>query len=184
MGLDTWVQFANAYQTSSTTAGSALASSTSLTDVSPGGSTVGQAYTFPLPFRVGDAWEISANGIYSTTGTPTLLLGLYYGGVGGTALCATAATTTGSGVANGVWRLTADMHITAVGTSGTALTIGSVSGIGTGPVLMPATSSTGGAATIATGTANILTVGCQWGTSSASNSLVCYWMAVKKLAGP
>lgn len=175
MPIQTWETLANSLTTSQTTTGAALASSTSLTDISPGGNTAGQAFTIPAGFMyVGQQWRFSANGIYSTTGTPTLLLGLYYGGVGGTALCATAATTTGSGVANGVWRLSADARVSAVGTSGTILTIGAVSGVGTSPVLMPATSSTGGAATINTSTSNLLTVGGQWGTSSASNTIICY----------
>ena len=182
MASQYWVSLLNAAQTNQNTTGAALASSTTLTDISAGANTAGQALTLPPSFlQPGMQLRFRANGIFSTTGTPTLLLGLYYGGVAGTALAATAATTTASGVANGVWILDATARVATTGTSGTVLTIGSVLGIGaaaTTPTLMPATSGSGGSATVNTSTANIVTVGAQWGTNSASNTITCKQLLV------
>src|ERR1700752_929876 len=98
MSTPTWVTLANANQTNEVNTGTALANSTTLTDISPGGNTLGQAYqTQPAQLYPGMMIRFKAWGIYSTTGTPTLLLGIYYGGVAGVALAVTAATTTASG---------------------------------------------------------------------------------------
>src|SRR5690242_13525190 len=88
-------------------AGTPLASSTTLTDISP-------APQLVLPANylyVGQRLRIRAYGIFSTTGTPTLLLGGYYGGVAGTLLAATAAITTGSGAASWPWQLSLDVRV-------------------------------------------------------------------------
>lgn len=179
------ILLANAGQTNQTSTGSALASSSSLTDISPGGNTLGQAFQINADvLQPGTMLRYRANGIYSTTGTPTLLLGLYWGGIAGTALAVTAATTTASGVSNGTWILDATTRVISTGTSGTAVTIGSVLGIAAtsaNPTLMPATSSNGGQATIDTSTNKIVTVGAQWGTPSSSNTITCYQFAIEIL---
>src|SRR5581483_1962798 len=119
MATPTWVTLANANQSNQTSTGAALASSTTLTDISPGGNTAGQAFqTQPDQLYPGQMLRFTAAGIYGTTGTPTLLIGLYYGGVAGVALAATAATTTASGVSNGIWTLSAMARVISTGTSG------------------------------------------------------------------
>jgi len=152
-------------------AGTALASSTTLTDISP-------APQLVLPsgyMYIGQRLRLIAYGIFSTTSTPTLLLGGYYGGVAGTALAATAAITTGSGAASWPWRLSLEIYVRSVGSSGTVWCNGVVK---LGTSLTGATdywipSSQTQPITINTTTANALTVGAQWGTSSASNTITC-----------
>lgn len=160
--------------------GTALASSTTLTDISPGGTT--NAVTFaPNELVLGQRLEFYAFGRYSTTGTPTLLIGVYIGGVAGAALCATSALTTVSGVTNRSWRLEGHAQVRAVGSSGSVLGIAEVSNITTnGTDLAPATAPT--AATWDTTASKIFTVGAQWGTSSASNTVTCHYFGVRVVA--
>src|SRR5262245_50554453 len=87
----TWEALLNSPQP--TAAGTALANSTTLTVIS-----VAPQFTLPANFlQAGSALRFTAFGVFSTTVTPTLLLGVYYGGVAGVALATTGAITTGSG---------------------------------------------------------------------------------------
>jgi hypothetical protein len=183
MAAGGWVSLLNWSNPEQGTTGSAYASSATLTDVCPPNRA--------LPansLSTGQILRVSAGGIYSTTGTPTLLLGVYYGGVAGTALAATAATTTGSGVANQFWELNAMGRVMATGNTSTSLQIatsGTVLGIGattTTPVWMPATSSTGNTVSSLDPTTNkTISIGAQWGTSNASNTLTCYWFTLEAM---
>jgi hypothetical protein len=152
-------------------AGTALANSTTLTDISP-------APQLVLPANylyVGQRLRITAYGIFSTTATPTLLLGGYYGGVAGTLLAATAANTTGTATA-WPWQLWLDILVKTTGSSGTVWCNGMVN-LGTSlttfttPYFLP--SSQTQPITINTTTANALTVGAQWGAASSSNTITC-----------
>lgn len=179
----TWVSLINEGGFSQLNTGTALASSTTLTDISPGGNTAGQALTFPANYmQVGFQFRVRANGIVSNTATPTLLIGLYWGGVAGAALATTGAATTASGLANTMWDLDALMRVDAVGTSGSIRTFGKVFGPFASITGMPATSSSGNNVTVDTSTSKILTVGGQWGTNSASNSVQVIQFTVEKLA--
>lgn len=178
----TWDSLLNEGQFNQLNVGSALASSTALVDITAGGATAGQAFTFPVNYlQQGFALRIRANGIVSNTGTPTLLIGLYYGGVSGTALATTGAATTASSLSNTTWRAEWDMRVDAVGTSGSIRTNGYVFGPYAAFTMMPATSSSGNNVTISTAAQNILTVGAQWGTNSASNSVQLINFTVEKL---
>ena len=163
----------------SNTAGAAYASSTTITDVSGGANTAGQAFTIPSDFmQIGQVWRWTADGIYSNTGTPNLTLGVYLGGVAGTALAATIATTTPSGVTNVAWFLQAISRVTAVGTSGTILTQGFVMGVEATSAITTTAGVTmlpngAGSSTQNTSIANIVTIGATWSASSASNTLTC-----------
>jgi len=160
-------------------AGTALASSTTLTDISPAPQVVIPAnYLF-----VGQRIRMHAFGIFSTTSTPTLLLGAYYGGVSGTLLAATTTITTGSGAASWPWTLDLDIFVRTAGATGTVWCNGIVN-LGTALSTMaasfiPVTQTQ--PITIATTTANALTVGAQWGTSSASNTITCEDLYVETL---
>jgi hypothetical protein len=151
-------------------AGTALASSTTLTDISP-------APQLVLPANylyVGQRLRLKAYGIYSAVSTPTLLLGAYYGGVAGTALAATAANTAGNGVL-WPWQLWLDIYVRSVGSSGTLWVNGLVN---LGSSLAAFTtyalpSSQTQPITVNSTTANALTVGAQWGALSASNTITC-----------
>jgi len=158
--------------------GTALANSTTLTDISPAPS-----ITIPANLlEAGSELELWAQGNFSTTGTPTLLIGFYYGGVAGVALGATTAVTTGSGAAS--WPFIAHYRgvVRASGSSGsilgqgycvlgTSLTAGQVN-------MLPATAAAR-TVTIDTTTAKAITVGAQWGTASSSNTITLNDISVK-----
>lgn len=152
--------------------GTALASSTTLTDVS-----TAPQITLPANFlEAGMRVQLDADLTFSTTGTPTLLLGFYYGAVAGSALAASSAITTGSGAASWSARLRYLGKITAVGSSGSitghgTLELGtSLTAFSVRPIPEVAASRT---VTIDTTAAKALTVGAQWGTSNASNTITC-----------
>lgn len=151
-------------------AGTPLASSTALTDISPAPQLVIPAnYLY-----VGQRLRVTGYGIYSTTATPTLLLGVYYGGVAGTALAATAANATGTATA-WPWNIRLEIYVRSTGSSGTLwcnglAQVGSSLTAYTGYALP---SSQTQPITINTTTANAITVGAQWGTNSSSNTITC-----------
>lgn len=161
-----------------TASGTALATSTTLTNISPSPDIV-------LPANLleqGSELEIRAMGQFSTTGTPTILIGVYYGGVAGVALAATAATTTGSAAAAWPWMFDFRGVVRVIGSTG------SMNGQGRlylGTSLVAATTvtapATAAARTVAidTTTAKSITIGAQWGTSSASNTITCDDISVK-----
>lgn len=163
----------NAGQYSALNAGAAYASSTTITDVSPGGNTAGQAFTLPASYLQPGQWlRVRARGIVSNTATPNLTLGVYLGGVAGTALCTTGAIATASSLSNNLWTLESDLRIVTVGTSGSMYAIGSVSGPYAAAAFMPATSSSGNlVSSLNTSSANLVTIGATWGANSSSNSL-------------
>lgn len=156
--------------------GTALANSTTLTDITPAPPVVIPANLL----EVGSTLKLTAAGRFSTTGTPTLLIGFYIGGVAGAALCATSAITTPSAVTNQTWRATAEARVRTVGTSGTVLGIGVTENISTTATnMMPATAP--GTATWDTTAAKSLTVGAQWGTANASNTITLHHFVVELL---
>lgn len=159
------------------TAGAAYVSSSTITDVSP-------APQIVLPANlldVGQVLRLTAFGVFSTTGAPTLVTGFYYGGVAGVALAATGATATGSGVTNVPFRLEYEGRVRSTGTSGTIMGAGfemrgtSVSAVGFVPIPVTALATV----TIDTTTAKTITVGATWGTLSASNTLTCHHFNVE-----
>lgn len=176
--IQTWESLLNG--PAQVTAGTALASSVTLTDVSPTPNAVIAANSL-VP---GSVIRLTAFGVLSTTGTPTLLLGFYYGGVAGVALAATTAVTMGSGVTNVPWRMEYQGIVRSVGSSGTIMGQGvvwhgtSVSAWTNIPLPQTALATV----TIDTTTAKNVTVGAQWGTSSASNTLRCDAILVESVA--
>lgn len=166
-------------------AGTALASSTTLTDISP----APQLFLPANYLYIGQRLRMTAYGIYSNTGTPTLLLGAYYGGVAGTALAATAANATPSGVTGVPWQLVCDIYVRSIGSSGTVWANGTVSvfqtlagGVSNNPTVYSIPTTQTQPITINTTTANALTVGAQWGISSASNTITCEDLYVEALS--
>lgn len=181
MTQTSWVSLINNEQFNQINNGSTLSNSGSLTDISAGGNTSGQALTIPANYLYqGMQLRASARGIYSTTGTTTLLLGIYFGGVAGTAL---ASSTFGASAnaSNAVWSLDADIRIDGTGTSATVRTFGKIWGATSyGWVMLPQTTA-GGGVSIATGSSSILTLGAQWGTGASGNSITCYDFLVEQL---
>lgn len=158
--------------------GTAYNTSVTLTDVSP----LPNILIPAMMLEVGSEIEITAAGQFSNTGTPTLLLGFYYGAIAGVALAASSAVTTTTGATAWPWQLSYRGVVRTTGTTGsingqgyfhlgTALTAYTVR-----PIPEVAASRT---VTIDTTTAKAITVGAQWGTSSASNTLTVNDISVK-----
>jgi hypothetical protein len=168
MPFQSWRAVLNAPGTG---AGTPLANSAALTDISPAPQLVLPAgYLYP-----NQRLRITAYGIFSSVSAPTLLLGVYYGGVAGTLLAATAANTIGNGT-NWPWQLWLDIYVRTVGSSGTVWCNGQA--IIATSLTQPATpfflpSSQTQPITVNTTTANAITVGAQWGTGSSSNTITC-----------
>lgn len=150
--------------------GTALASSASLTDIS-----VAPQITLPANvLEVGMKLQLEAFGQFTNTSTPTLLLGFYYGAVAGSALAASSAVTTTTGATAWPWMLRYRGQVRAVGSSGSIVGQGELL-LGTAltaftvrPIPEVAASRT---VAIDTTAAKSLTVGAQWGTSNASNTI-------------
>lgn len=158
--------------------GTAYASSTTITDVSPGG-TAGAILIPGGSLDLGTIVKMGASFTASNTGTPTLLVGFYYGGVAGTALAASTAITTTTAMTNWRWEIYLEGVVQVVGTSGKFMPL-------RGHILVP-TSLTAwtmrpipetalAQVTIDTSAQKILTLGATWGTNSASNTLTCRGM--------
>lgn len=160
--------------------GTALNTSVTLTDISPAPQIVPAA---AVMLESGMELELEAYGEFSTTGTPTLLLGFYWGGVAGIALAASTAITTTTTGAAWPWRLHYRGRIRTVGTSGQIKGVGQLF-LGTSltamtPSWIPATQALRTVTVDTTGaSAKALTVGAQWGTSSVSNTVTCYDLSV------
>lgn len=158
------------------TAGTAYASSVTPTDVSP-------APQIVLPANlldVGQVIRLTAFGVFSTTATPTLILGFGYGGFNSLSLASTTAMTTGTAT-NWPWRAEYEGRIRSTGTGGTIMGEGYAL-LGTSLTVMsvnalPATALAN--VTIDTTTAKTISAGATWGTSSASNTLTCHHFSVE-----
>jgi hypothetical protein len=160
--------------------GTALNTSITLTDISPAPQKVP---AWAVELEVGMEIEINAWGEFSNTATPTLILGLYWGGVAGVALAASTAVTTTTGATAWPWSIYYRGQIRALGTAGSIKGSGQLQL----PTSLTATSvrwipETAAARTVAVDTTpgggKALTVGAQWGTSSASNTITCYGMSI------
>lgn len=158
--------------------GTPLASSTTLTDISATPNITLNTNQLMLGTEI----EIYAAGEFSNTSTPTLLLGFYYGGVAGAALAASTAITTTTTLTGVPWQLFYRGVIRAIGSSGSIQ--------GQGRLYLPTSltawtirpipeTKAARTVTIDTSTSKIITVGAQWGTSSASNTITCDDISVK-----
>ncbi|MEO5664038.1 MAG: hypothetical protein ABIR39_12210 [Nocardioides sp.] len=158
--------------------GTAYATSITLTDVSP-------APQITLPanmLEIGSEIELEASGFFSNTATPTLLLGFYLGGVAGVALAASTAVTTTTAAVAWPFQLRYRGVVRSIGAAGSI--------VGQGRLYLPTSlvasttrfiPETAALRTVAIDTtvAKTVTVGAQWGTSSASNTLTCQDLSVR-----
>jgi hypothetical protein len=161
-------------------AGAALANSTTITDISPA-----PQFTLPANFlQVGSWLRFKAFGVISTTGTPTMVLSIYYGGVAGTSLAASGAITQGSGVTNVPWRLELDTVIRTTGSSGTAMSSGTLkfgSSVSALTDETPIPNTALATVTVDTTAAKVLSVGATWSAASASNTITCHGFTIESL---
>jgi hypothetical protein len=151
--------------------GTALASSTTLTDVSPAPNKLIPA-NFLLP---GMRIKVRAACTFSNTSTPTLLTGVYYGGVAGTALAATSAITTTTGATNWPINIWYEGTVRTIGATGTIMGYGFIDLATslTASTHRPIPETALATVAIDTTTSKAITLGAQWGTNSASNTLTC-----------
>lgn len=178
-------QYFEELMTAATSAGTAVANTTTETILIPN-------VTIPANYMAdGRCLRMRAFGAYGTTATPTLIVSIRWGGVGGTVLAKQAANVTTSGVGGGasmtaMWELEAYIQTRSNGSAGTLMTNGSTifytstlltAGTVTnyGQPAPIASGSTGGttpvavAADLTADTALSLTA--TWGAASAANSI-------------
>jgi hypothetical protein len=183
----TLVTLANANQYSQTGSVTAVSNFTSVTDVSPGGATLGQAYqTAPAQLYPGQMWRFTANGIWSSTGSPGLSLGVYYGGAAGSPICygSVGAASTPANAASIPWQLHAVGRLTAVGaTTAVWQVIGTLTGINSSgaTTVMPQYTQAG---QYDTSIAKIITVAATCSASAAANAVTVYNWAIEYLTEP
>ena len=123
---------------------------------------------------MGQKFYLVAYGIFSTTSTPNLTLGFYWGGVAGTALLTSGAIACGTATA-WPWQIEAWVEVKTLGTSGTVWSKGWLD-LGTSLTAiartsMPATQTQ--PITVDTTTAKAITAGATWGAASSSNTITC-----------
>lgn len=173
MPLQSWVA---AFPTPGQGAGTAYASSNTATDVSPAPQFLSQTYG---PMYPGQKWRFTGYAIASNTGTPTLNLGVYYGGVAGQALATSGAVTTTTAMSSWWWRIEVISEVITIGSSGAVRSFGWIY-IPTSAtaVTVQQMSATAQDVTVNTTTNSALTFGATWGTSNASNTLTAKgWVA-------
>lgn len=160
-------------------AGSPLANSTSATDISPAPQFYSQSYG---GMYVGQKWRFTAYGIVSTTSTPTLTLGIYYGGISLAVPLISLAQTMTASASSWWWQFIVNTEIRSAGTSGTAWSQGwfmnPTSATAVSFVPMTTTTQT---VTLNTTVNSVLTVGATWGTASSSNTVTCEGYTVEQM---
>jgi len=151
-----------------TASGTAVANSVTETIMFPN-------VTIPANFlQDGRVLHIQAQGQHSTTGTPTLIFRLRWGGVSGTVICLSPTFTCGSGVTANLWELDLLLQVRANGSSGTVVVIGSATVQGAtvpGQLMCVAGGATPAATTVDLTADAALAITATWGTQSASNTL-------------
>ncbi len=156
-----------------TAVGASFGTFTTRQDVSP------QPLPVILPYqlRLGSKIKVEVEGEFSTTGTPTLTLGIYIGTIAAaitTVIAESSAITTASGAAAFPWRLEWRGIVTALGTSGSVVGTGdlelgtSLTAYTTTPIPITQALRT---FTWDTTIARAIGVCATWGTSSASNTV-------------
>lgn len=160
-----------------TAIGASFGTFTTRQDVSPQPLPVIQGYQL----RLGTKIEVEAEGEFSTTGTPTLVLGFYIGTAAGaitTVLAESSAITTASGAASFMWRMKYRALVTTLGVTGAAVGCGTLD-LGTALTTFATTVPipiTLALRTIVWDTtiARAIGVCATYGTSSASNTVRVY----------
>lgn len=138
-------------------------------------------FWLPAPNSVGKGIKIVAQGILSSTATPTYTFTTRFGTAASTSAASvlqSAALTTGSGVSNQAWRFEGDVILTAMGAAGTNSTVR-----GTGMLWSPGLASPfmyvlygsgaspGTTATVDTSITNYINFNVTCSASSASNTI-------------
>jgi hypothetical protein len=130
-----------------------------------------QSYTVPAgePFR-GSYYSMKGFGTYSVTGTPNMTFAVYWGGTGGTLLRGLPTIAAPSGLTSAMFSYEVQIEFLTATTvlCSLVLNFGTSVGSYTSNLYVYNTVST---ITVATSTAQNLTVGFTWGTASSSNTI-------------
>jgi hypothetical protein len=190
MAYQTWETLVNSGLPSGAATGLVLENSEALTDISPGAGVAGQALTIPAGLlQVGTILRFLAAGIYSTTGTPSLTLGLYFGAVAA-AKPLTSAVITTTATKNKAWQLEATARVGAAGEVAKFFTQGKILGVNAvatasasaGVTTLPlGEDSTGGESAQNTAIAQMITLGAKWSAKSAEDKITCFQWLVEIL---
>jgi hypothetical protein len=129
----------------------------------------------------GSVYEIKGWGVYSNTGTPTVTFGIKLGGIAGTALVTTAATTTVTGASNDAFQFegTVNFHSATKAVAKLKVDLATVTTLADATVVLAASN---GEVTVDTTTAKTIGVDLTWGTASASNTLQLQGGYAKRVA--
>lgn len=193
MAYQTWVQL----EYTNTATATAVANTTTETVLLPANSMLLPA-NFQQEPRTLEFWGFGGIG---TTATPTLIISLRWGGVGGTVIAKSSTNTMSSAIGGGasmtaVWSIHGFLTVRTHGTSGTfmtnanafihpgaAYTGGTVANYGQPfPVVSGSTGgSTPATATVDTTAATDLTITGTWGTQNAANSINLNQFVLKSL---
>lgn len=158
--------------------GTAVANTTTETIIFPN-------VTIPANYmQDGRTLRVKVQGQHSTTGTPTLIFRVRWGGVAGTVLGLSPTFTTGSGVTANLWEMDFDLQTRSNGSSGTLVLIGKVAVQGAS--VPSQLFCVGGGATPAATTCDLtadtaLSITATWGTASASNTLTGWNYIIQSL---
>lgn len=126
---------------------------------------------------VGDVFVLTARGVLSTTGTPTLNVGVYVGGVATSGV--TGTMTQGSGVTNEPFEVRAVGTVRATGSSGSIIWAITFQLDGGTDILKMVNATS--ADTVDTTAAFALALYGTWGTNSSSNTFTITEYTVERL---
>ena len=156
----------------------------SLLDVSPGALLTPRQVPALVP-ELGTTIRVRAAGQYtSTSATPTLTLGVYWGGVAGVALASVAGLAASASGTAWPWWLEYEGEFRALGSSGSVQGQGklnwptSLTAWSTQPLPVTAAARV---VTVNTGAAQPVTVGAVWSSATGSPSLTCNRLSVELL---
>jgi N-acetylneuraminic acid mutarotase len=169
-----WVACTGGMVFSTTAPSSAIASTASETNFN-------QTYTVPAnECKIGHVYRVTAQGIFSSTGTPTLVLRLKFGA----AIMASKSGTVPSGSSSIGWRLEGQFTCnadpgaaSAIESQGMVLWSTSNTALGINGSDMRTTTTTN----VATNASQTIQLSATWGTSSASNTITMRQLIVEKL---
>lgn len=149
------------HKLANTSDSSAIASTNTATNFS-----VNRTLSYSM-FQPGRVFNLKANGVYSTTGTPTLTFQIRYGS---TVLLAFSAKTGINNASNQGWAIEADLVVRSTGASGTLMCAGTVRINTSAGVDTIETVVNNAATTVDTLTTANLQVNLTWSANSASNT--------------
>jgi hypothetical protein len=157
---------------------------TSLLDISPGALLTPRQVPALVP-ELGTTMRVRATGqVTSTSATPTLVLGLYWGGIAGVPLASLAALAVTASFAAWPWILEYEGEFRALGTSGTIQGQGklewpsSLTAWTTQPLPATAAART---VTVSTAAAQPVTIGANWSSATGTPSITCDHLSIELL---